>query len=318
MNQYQRSRISSHQSKKFTEKRKYRKAFAVAMGVMIAITWTFSLSRLTKLSAFNIDTISVIGADSDITPQLQAAALNALNGNYFGIFDKDSIVMFPKTAVISAVASSSSRIASVTVSRDGLNALKVTVTEKDPSAVVCDSLPDFNGNSISVSDTDDCYLVDDAGILFRKAPSFSNGVYNRYYDPYLAGTGTTTSTIVGTYATSTTEFHALQDLYDNAKKSGISVDAILFKDNGEYEMYARNPTSVNETTSSGTETASSTDQTGTIVIYFNNQRPFQSQLDNLVSFWNKDVTDKSTSNSSANYDYIDVRFGSNVFYRKMK
>ena len=281
------SRLTSRQSKKFTERRKARAVITGVLFIVCATSWIFSFAEFGSLSFFSIQNVNVIGADKDIQSQVATAAMTALHGSYLGLFSKSNTVLYPKSTVVAAVASSSPRIQSVSVSRDGLQGLAITVNEKKPSAVICTSLPDF---STSDQMPDGCYFADASGLIFEPAPTFSDHVYNRYYIPGLSDSGTAESRIIGSYATSTAEFAALQEFYDGAHLSGIDPVGALVKDGGEYELYARNRTS-----------------SDVMVIYFNDSRSIHDELVNLVSFW---------KNEPGDLDYIDLRYGSNVFFHK--
>ncbi len=168
--------------------------------------------------------------------------------------------------------------------------------------MVCDNLPDFDEGTLSFGEADRCFFVDKTGLIFKPAPSITGTTkYNRYYMPDLESGTSSSDIIIGTYATSTAEFIGLQTFYENARVSGIRIEAILFKDGGEYEAYARNPS----------------DRDGTAVIYFNNLRPLSEQLTNLALFWVR-MIEEAPKSLLPKYDSIDVRNGSNIFYRQLK
>ena len=95
----------------------------------------------------------------------------------------------------------------------------------------------------------------------------------------------------GALATSTSEFTGLENFYDGALATGISVDGILIKDAGEYELYA-----------------SST------VIYFNDKEDLSNEITNLSAFW-RHMTTPNNTKKPVIFDYIDLRYGPNVFYK---
>ena len=311
-----RSHFHKHQSKKFEERRKLHSALFVLLVIVAVGSSAFAIVRFINLDWFTIDSVKVVGADSEIAPAIEAAALNAMQGTYLGIVPRSSALVYPRGSVISAVKAASARLSSVAAARDGMHGLKVTVEEKKPAAVVCASLPDFNGTTLTFSDSDTCYFADDSGYVFEEAPLFSGSAYKRIYAPD-AGTATTSGSIVGLYATSTDKFTQLITLYDAVNAVGIHVEAILIKEKGEYELYARNPSGQN---ASGSAAASSTtsrseSNSDTVVIYFNDARPFSEQLINLASFWKDMVAKARSKHQSLSFDYIDARYGSNVFYR---
>lgn len=299
------SHLKRTQSKKFVERRKTRVAIII-VGICALVTGgTYCLTRLINLNIFTIQHVTVSGADSDITGSIQSAALATIQGDYLGLVSRANTFFSPLIAVKNAVMKASPRIATVDVHRAGLQALLITVTEKTPAALVCAGLPDFAGNTLSLGQDDNCYFADASGYIYSDAPSFSGDVYNRYYVPSLADVASSTD-VVGSYATSTDEFSALQKLFNDLKSASIDASAVLVKDGGEYELYVRNPSQTLEASSTDSDMA---------VIYFNNARPFSEQLINLVSFWKKMLDNARAKHEPLSFEYIDVRYGSNVFYR---
>jgi hypothetical protein len=274
------------QSKSFTKKKRARFWWTLALVVIVIVTLISTVSLLSHLNALTIDDVKIFGAESDITDQLHSASERALSGSYLGIFSRSSTLMYPSSDIISAVKSASVRVDNVKVSRSGLHGLVVSVSEKVPSAVVCATLPDFQNNSFIFDDQSSCYFADDSGMLFERALAIPQSIYDLYYVPDMYDSTASSTDLSGSYATSTPEFVALQSFYDNAKSLGIAPDAILIKDGGEYEMYA-----------------------SSMVVYFNDLRSISDESSNLSAFW-KTV--------KGPFDYIDLRYGSNVFYKAIK
>jgi hypothetical protein len=242
-----------------------------------------------------ISDVSVFGADDETLQPIHDAAVAKLAGSYLGVFPRSNAFLYPKSAIIDAVRSSFSRVLDVSVARDSLTHLRVTVSQKVPKAISCATLPNFDGDVLVLSNDDPCYLTDESGYLFEKSPGFSGHPYNVFYVPNLAGDASTTDS-VGSYATSTDEFTALQSFYDAAESIGMPVDGLLIKDGGEYELYA-----------------SST------IVYFNDAEGLSKERDNLVAFWNHDLADaRARKAGHSQFDYIDLRYGSNVFYKQTK
>ena len=303
-----RSRLKSKQSKKYVERTKMQIILVSLLSIFCLAIYGFSLTRFINLEVFDIRAFNISGADPDIAPQLEAAAIDALQGEYLGALSRSSTLVYPSRALQSVLEKASPRIFSVSLKRRGLQALTISVKEKTPAALVCANLPDFDGSALSFGESDNCYFADQTGYVFKAAPSFSENIYNRYYLPNLAS-NISSSDPTGTFATSTEEFLALQGLFKELKSLSIAAEAILMKDAGEYELYVRNP--------SQTGTASTSDS-DMAVVYFDDSRPFKEQISNFISFW-KDMTDKAyAKHEPLSFEYIDIRYGSNVFYRLNK
>jgi len=267
------------------------------------------LSLGSSWQALKIASVQIQGTDTEAMNDLRAAAEGALQGKYFGIIPRSNSIFYPKGEVAKRIMTASPRIGEVKIKRAGLKSISVDVTERKPAAMVCATLPDF-GIIIDQSkdNHDSCYLADERGFIFSTASPSSSGLRPRFYIPELALIGSTT--IVGHFATSSQEWSRIRRFYEEVEANGIRTQAILFKDRGEYELYVEPPV-----TRSDNETSVYLD---TIVIYFNSARSLSDQLSNLVSFWITMKEKGGGRDETAQIDYIDVRYGSNIFYRKQK
>ncbi len=300
----------SHQSKSFVHTRRTRLFMTCGVVILLIGSLLFGVFKIVGLQKFHIDTVQIFGVDQDIIPLLDKTAEQALEGSYMGLFPRRSSLIYPMGQLISNIQSASPRIAHVNVRRDGWHSLIISVSQKTPSALICATLPDWNGNTLSMESSDSCYFADETGYMFEQSPSFSGHVYNRYYAPDILGTTTSMNINIGSMATSTNEFVLLQHFYTAVKASGINVQALLIKPGGEYELYVDQKVSTN---------IGSTSPDDILVIYFNNTRSFDIQLSNLVSFWERMTADATTGKGPASrFEYIDIRYGSNVFYRLIK
>jgi hypothetical protein len=311
-----RSRLSKRQSMSFVRRQRDRTTWKVGLVFVVILAWLFVFSRLSGLGMFSISHVEVYGADPDITAQLRNAALSELYGSYFRLFARSDTFIYPRRDIAETVKAASVRVDTVDVRRAGLHGLAITVTEKVPVAIVCAGLPDFSadpsGGSASttpVADDSGCYYADDSGFIFAKAPSFSSQIYRRYYEPDLADMASSSGPI-GAYATSTEEFTALQSFFTGVHDNGIHALGILLKDGGEYELYAENP--------SAAALSAADAHSNIAVIYFNDAGSLATELSSLVSFWAKEASKARASGTSLHFDSIDVRYGSNVFYRLQK
>lgn len=267
--------------------------------------FVFLFSLLSSLKMFVITNVQISGIDESAIESMHTAVLGVLEGKYLGMFSRANSFIYPRLTIKNLIKNANPQADTIEVHRDGLHAITITVHEKVPTALICAALPDFNGNELSLDDPESCYFADKSGFIFKKSPSFSGTVYHRYYLPDLANLASASSTesgIVGLYATSTAEFTTLQGFYETLKQNNIIADAILMKAGSEYEIYARNP---------GTSSS-------TAVIYFTTASSVTQQISNLLSFWRHSVDTAKSKNETPEFDYIDVRYGDNVFFQKIK
>lgn len=296
-----RSRYSSRQSKTFTAKRRARdisRTIRIAGIVCLVILILWGLSCW---SAFTITNVQVSGVEQEEVQAIHDKVMTAVSGRYLGLFPRDNSLIYPRSNIRDAIRSAYRDVESLAVRRSDRHTLTVAISEKKPAALVCATLPDFDGNDLTLDDSGACYFTDEVGRLFKKAPSFSGAVYNRYYIPDLSasGDGASSTQLVGLQATSTVEFSTIQQIYSAIQHDNITVDAMLMKGGGEYELYIRNP-------DMGSSTA---------VIYFNTVSPVAEQVSNFISFWDHTLSDARAKKQRLEFDYIDVRYSPNVYHR---
>jgi hypothetical protein len=275
----------TNQSHSFIERRKRRAIIGSVAAVIAIVSWAYIFNRVSFLPSLAITDVRVYGAGPDISPRISSAAFMAISGSYAGLFSKSNAFIYPKGAIAAAAKHSSPRIADVIVKRDGLHSLTIAVSEKAPSAITCSGLPDFDDSGTLVKDEakrDDCFFTDESGYIFMRASGSDLTSYTIYYVPALPDDPT------GLQATSTEKFKALQDFLKGVKANGMEPQGLLIKEGGEYEMYISN-------------------HGGTAIVYFNDAASLEKELANLSAFWGK--------NKRSSFEYIDVRYGSNVFYR---
>lgn len=260
-----------------------------------------SVAVFSSMGMFTITNIQISGVDNEQVTIIHDSVLQSISGKYVGLFSKANSFLYSKSNIKNIVKSLYFEIDTIDISRADRHTMVVTIHEKIPSGLVCATLPDFNGNELSLDDPGSCYFVDSSGIIFKKAPSFSGTVYNRYYIPDLLGGDEASSSdaLIGIYATSTKEFRIIQQLYDSVKQNNIITDAMLMKGDGEYELYIRNP-------DMGSSTA---------VVYFNTISSTTEQLSNFISFWNHALITARANKEHIKFDYIDVRYSPNVYHR---
>ena len=297
-------RYTSKQSHTFRTKRRIRTIILASVSGVALIASVAFVSWISKLSFWTITNVQVSGIEQEKAPAIREATLVAVNGSYLGLFSRANAFVYPRRSLERTLMQSYTEAQRVSIHRSGLHTLIIDIEERKPAALICTTLPDFNGNELSLDDPGSCYFADENGLIFKKAPSFSGAVYHRYYIPGLAEKAEASSTqgIVAEMATTTDEFRLVQGVYDTLQRNTLVTDALLMKDNGEYEAYVRNPGA----------------SSSTVVVYFNTITSPATQISNLISFWKHSVDTARTLKKVPEFESIDVRYGANVFYRSVK
>jgi hypothetical protein len=296
-------RFEARQSESFTRRKREFTLYFWMVAVLAVFSWVAVISHLSFLRFFTINVIEIKGVSQGLHSTVRAAANEAISGDYFNLLSRSNILIYPKQDIEERIKQASARVEEVQIERHGLTSIFITVKEKDPEALVCANFPDFDDRHQLDTSEDQCAFADEGAVLYDYAPAMSGTMYNRYYIPDLGGIATSTIDQMSLRATSTEVFGELQNIYERMKKQGIEVKGILFKPNGEYEAYVANP-KVND------------EEVANAVIYFNSTRPLDVQLSNLILFWTHAMDDAKSKGRVPVYEYIDVRYGSNVFFRE--
>lgn len=299
----------SKQSAKYSVNKRRKKIITAILAVLTVFVWTYALSSFTYVSFLNISKIKIEGADKDIENSLVAAASMPLENDYWGLFSGSNTLLYPKSRIKSAVLAASERVERVDIKRNGLTGLTVSVKEKDPAALICASLPVFNSGDSD--DTDRCYFADPTGVIYMKAGIFSTKMFNSYFIPDVENDAPG-GVAVGKTAVASTTFRALQSFYESVRSNNMSPMGVLIKNGGEYELYIENPGKSLDGSDLENSTSTPVDTT---VVYFNEMNGLQNELSNFISFWSHMVNGARNKKAQINFETIDLRYGSNVFYR---
>ena len=166
-----------------------------------------------------------------------------------------------------------------------MSGLYIEIKEKRPTAVFCHGFHEER-----IEDEKNCYFSDNNGYIYSVAIESSAHKYMRYYISN-SDFNKDGKTIIGNNFIDREKFKRLKIFSDGISKAGLIPIGILINDNNQYEMYIKgNPETI---------------------IYFDDKAPLENTLDNVLTFL-KDI--KSKNQKIEDLDYINLRFGKNIFY----
>jgi hypothetical protein len=232
-----------------------------------------------------ISSIEVEANATSTASNIEKTTLDILAGNYSYFIPRSNTLFYPKNNIKQAILDSNKRIDSIEISHSGLSKLSIKTIEKKPIAIVCTGFHDQDDSD------QDCFFSDKDAYVYEKSPQFSEGVYPKYYV-----SSSDSKNLLGTTFIDVNLFKNLQIFIENAGKSNIKPLGLFIGDNGNYELYIKNV------------------DNSEAVVYFDNRSPFDKTLSNFVTFWNDSIKNKKNLTTTPIFDYINLRYGNNIFY----
>ena len=151
-------RSSDRGSNRLAERRRQsRRRGWIAFGVILAILLG-ALLWILQQGAVRISKVQVFGGDES----LSLYATSAMQGNYFGIIPRDSIVFFPEDSIRSNIVAAHPEIAAVSLFRKGMDGLTIKIDNRTPVARWCGLSPTEGVEAY-------CYFFDVKGYIFATA-----------------------------------------------------------------------------------------------------------------------------------------------------
>ncbi len=259
--------------------RRRRQSFALKILFFIT-TVLFLIAGLTYLlrrPEVNIQDIDLKGNEMVSSEKLNDFIKEETSGNYFFIFPRSSIFIYPRNFIEKSILSNFKRIENVQIVSDGFNSILVNVRERKPVALWC-------GENRLEGAIPECFFIDENGFLYARSPAFTGDVYFRFY-------GSLRDSIsIGQWFLPEKKFKEILFFLQSLQKSDIQATDLAIDNEDDYELYLE----------SGARVLFAQDSELSIV------------LDNLRSAL---LSDDLKDNGIVGIDYIDLRFGNKVYYK---
>ena len=190
--------------------RKRRRFVRLAAGLIVFLLFTSSgLVGLTYLSSLQIKDVAVSGAQTLSSGTVETFARDRLSGEYWYVFSKSNIFLYPKQQIAADLIKAYPVLASADVHAVDFHTIAVNLVEREPRALWC-------------TQDERCLFMDENGVAYGEAPTFSEPVYLSYY-------GTTTGEALPKQYLTPEQFQSLSALVD-ALAQKISDSAIVAVD----------------------------------------------------------------------------------------
>ena len=282
----QRRKFRTEKARKRDRIRLAGKVFGMVTGaVLCVVLFTYFLhGQKLRLEQITIETSGVLEKD------LLANAIKAqVSGNFFGAVPQDTVFRISYRGVGDSLNEQFPRIKDVHFERAGVYDLHAIVSERTPAALWCgDVVPPIA--YVKVSDMEDstdtiwgtCYLMDEGGYIYARAPLYSGAVMPRYY-----GSLEKAEPIAQQYIAEE-DFKEWQYFNQVLTENNVSAQAVLFVDEHDVEVYLING----------------------LKVLIPRQNDVEVTLHRLFA-----LLDSGSLDVDKEVEYVDLRFGSKAFVK---
>lgn len=238
----------------------------------------------------NISSVELEGGVLVTKEDIELRVFEYLEGKYLWIFPVKNSLWYPRGELEKYLQESFKRIDTISIERKDFHTLSISISERKPFALWCDTLPGTrtSESEVGVEDTSPrCYFMDSNSTVFAEAPIFSGDAYFKYY-----GILDLENPIGQYYLSSTTQFAEISSLVLATKKMMLRPQYLVAKGNDEYALVV----------SGGAE------------IIFDTKKPLEGVIENLEALLKTPELAVPTSGNLP-VEYIDLRFGNKLFYK---
>lgn len=266
-------------------RRKRRKKFFLKAGLILLgiLFLTGGIVSFFYVPRFRINEIAVGGANAADESELKTEIENILKRKILKFLPADNIFLLPKTKIAAFLLQSFPILKKADIERSFFQKISVSVEERKPAALLC-----FDSAATSTDLTSGpCLFMDENGILFQEAPSFSGEIFVKFIDERQA-TSSSENLAIGRETIPEPELRKLLSFEKSLAGQAMAVSKIILKDGGEYEVYLKEGW----------------------YIKLNNKNEADLSFGNLQL-----VLEETIKEKRSNLEYIDLRFGNKVFFK---
>lgn len=277
------NRFASTKRKK--EKRRILIIKASVLFFVILVVFVLSIF-VSKVDKINISKITIKNEESSISEnEIKNIVEKNIDGNFFGLYPKTNVFLYQKNKIETDIYQKFNKIKNVDIENVGFDGIKITIEERSPYSLWCGS---------EIKDEEECYFLDETGYIYSKAPTFSGNVFFKNY-----GNIKNENPIGATFLGSE-KFKEISFFIKSMKDIDLNPFSFFAKENDDYEVYLED--SSQKYNFSGGK------------IIFNKSDNLGEIFDNLKTILKENALTKEFDHA-VQLDYIDLRFGSKVFYK---
>ncbi len=265
---------------KLGERRRKRRIILLLSVPVLLLICIGGVALLSRLSAVTIQSVNVEGASVLSEEELISAVEEKITGNYFLLFPKRNIFLYPRDEIALYLREVFPRLKSAKLSFEDFKTLLLTVEERKPYALWC-GVKTTEESGVQ----EQCSFLDETGFVFTKAPEFTGEVYLRYYGPLTAVTPREAGQFL-----SAAEFERLDAFLAALRPLSLSVTGAELLEEGDVAVYL----------------------VGGGRFFIKLSSDYAATVENLELSL---ASDAFRGKTISELDYLDLRFGNRVFFR---
>ncbi|MBI3631936.1 MAG: hypothetical protein HY225_00600 [Candidatus Vogelbacteria bacterium] len=274
-----------------------RKIFHLFSYIVLCVAFVFALtSFLFKLDKFQIKYIYITGNKNVGSDQVFESIKEDLSGQYYGLYAKNSIFIYPKKVVTENIKKQFLWVRDVSIQTlPGI--MLVSIKEREPKYLWC-------SESSQISLENVCYYLDDGGYTFAVAPGFSGNIYLRFYGGnkrggYMGRNLMSPGLLHHVIDVRNRVIHLIEVSKDDLGQSG----GIYVYNNGDYDLLFNKASSTRKISFNLFENPTTNPNDVSVI-----ENKLKSTLESR--FFQSEY-----SSTNGGLEYIDLRFGKKVFYK---
>ncbi len=291
------------QREEYLRKKRKIKRIKYGIAAFLFVLIVGLASYISHRPEIRISKVKLTGGVLVTETDIESSSLTFMKGSHFLLFPKNNSFWYPKQKLEKYLSEAFRRIDTIDIKRDNFKTLSITITERKPVAIWCDSLPGQAKTVISTTTnsvvenvviSEQCYFMDQNSTIFSEAPYFSGDAYFKYYGQVGSTTPETDLSVnpIGKYyIASTTMFGEITGFIEATRKMSLRPAYLVAEANEEFSLIVY----------------------GGGRIYFDTKTALTRVAQNLESLLSS--KELSTNVARMSIQYIDLRYGNKLFYK---
>jgi len=256
---------------------------AVIVFCVVIVLWAL-VFWLSGLSQVTVKSVEVEGNASMSSSAIASTTVGFLSGRYYFTVAKSNAFFYPKETIENYIYTSFPQIEKASVGLKNFQTLKISITERQPKALLCKSV---SLEIISSGEKDSCFIFDSKGFIFASSTELGSASPKmiKFWSKLPQGEP------IGQQFLSGERLGELFELTKNVSAFGFAITDFRDREDGAKEAVL----------SAGER------------LIFSDDTDLKAAIANFQAIIGDQVL--GVSNIFSKLDYIDLRFGNKVYYK---